>query len=228
MANPAELLHRQFIEWNTATASGSAKDQRNPDGNSWLAHRMAVRHLEDIELLLDEMSAAGRDFPVYRRHIPDWYNAIFCFPKGWTTQGTGHIRPVLIDHLETLSSLLGHYVPTVKENGLDQIRAHADSVRSLLVSDDEIPEELRLHAAEVINHLLWCVDNYSIVGDFRLQDALERLNATLLRVVSTTTQEKREKMWGPVMTNFIWPFTTNIVAAIPSQVLTMWALGTGS
>lgn len=228
MANPAELLLAQFAVWRSSqTANDSADHARQPTGDGWLAHRVAVRHLEAIDQLLDELAAAGRNVGVYRRYTPRWWAIVFAYPSGWSGAGTAAMDAGVLEHLETLADLLQNYVPAVRDGGLDEVTQYADLVAETLVADDSIPESLRLHAMEVVGHLRWCVDHYSIAGDFELQDALERLAATVLRVTLHSSEENRSRMWGPVMSNWVWPFVTNIVAAIPASALAMVALHSG-
>lgn len=201
--------------------------RRTPTADGWVRHRVAVRHLEAITQLLDELAAAGRNVGVYKRYIPSWWAVIFVHPGGWASGGSANIDVGVLEHLETLADLLGNYVPAVKEGGLGEVSQYADLVAKTLADDDEVPDALRLHAMEVVAHLRWCVDNYAIAGDFELQDALERLAATVLRVTIHSSEENRSTMWGPVMSSWVWPFVTNIVSAIPASALTMLALGAG-
>ncbi|EPQ73151.1 hypothetical protein MMMB2_3923 [Mycobacterium marinum MB2] len=71
--------------------------------------------------------------------------------------------------------------------------------------------------------MLWCIDNYEIVGDFDLGEAVERLAATVVRVASASDQENLPK-WHVVINGFVWPFAINVLAAIPSAGLTQLAL----
>jgi len=74
----------------------------------------------------------------------------------------------------------------------------------------------------VIEHLNWCIDNYSAVGDFDLSAAVEHLAATVIRVASTSRARER---WTFFLNNFVWPFSVNVVAAIPGNALAQLALG---
>lgn len=227
MANPAELLLSQYQAWANPANNTTADRVRQPEVDLWLTHRVAVRHLEAITQLLDELATAGRNVNVYRRYLPSWWAIAFGHPHGWSAGGSGHIDGAVLEHLENLADLLQSYVPAVRDGGLGEVSAFADLVAETLVNDTSLPQNLRAHAMEVVGHLRWCVEKYSMVGDFELQDALERLAATVLRVATNSSDENKSKMWGPVMSNWVWPFATNIMAAIPASALSMIALGTG-
>ena len=132
-----------------------------------------------------------------------------------------------MDHLETLAETLRYYVPVLEADGLESVRAYAQQVKDALEEDTTIPQQLRIHAHEVIGHLLWCVDTYDLVGDFILAEAVERLAATIVRVAANSSPENRSKVWGPVAQNIYWPFVLNLVSAIPAQALAILALGPG-
>lgn len=227
MANPAELLLSQYQAWSNPANNATANNVRGPTADLWLTHRVAVRHLEALTQLLDELAAAGRNVNVYRRYLPSWWAIAFAHPHGWSAGGSANINAGELEHLENLADLLQGYVPAVRDGGLDEVSAYADLVANTLADDTSIPQNLRAHAMEVVGHLRWCVEKYSIVGDFELQEALERLAATVLRVAANSSDENKSTMWGPIMTNWVWPFATNMVAAIPASALVMLALGAG-
>lgn len=226
MANPAQLLLTQLSAWRAP--SSTAEAHRSPVSDEWLSHRLAVRHIDAIDQLLGEMAAAGRNVGVYRRYLPQWTSMVFSFPRGWQAARSGDLDRGQLEHLENLADALRDFVPTLEEGGLDRIRDYADEVSATLIADNSLPQELRLHSLEVVEHLKWCANQYDVVGDFDLQEALERLAATVVRVAANSDEENRNKVWGPVMSNWVWPFVTNMVAAIPSQALTMLALGPGA
>ncbi|BBX39805.1 hypothetical protein MSIM_12560 [Mycobacterium simiae] len=183
---------------------------------------MAVKQLEAIDQLLDEMNAAKADVSVYRRYFPHWCRAVFVFPHGWEAQVTEDLPDGILDHLQNLAEMLRYYVPTVTPDGLAALGNYVATVKAALEDDGSIPDPLRIHVLEVIEHLSWCVEKYDDVGDFLLAEAVERLAATVIRAAAGSADKGK---WRTVMDTFIWPFTVNVMAAIPGQALTMLALG---
>lgn len=200
---------------------------RNPAQDSFQLHRLAVRHLDAIDQLLDEMAAAGSDVSVYRKYFPEWCSAVFAFPKGWDAAPWADITGAKLEHLQNLAEMLRYYVPAVEPDGLAKLRTYADDIRAALRADTSIPEPLRIHAHEVIQHLLWCVDQYDLVGDFILADAVERLAAMIVHVGANSSEETRNTVWSWFANNIVWPFGVSMMAAIPSQALAQLALGPG-
>ena len=127
-----------------------------------------------------------------------------------------------LDHLENLADRLDDFVPTVRPGGLDELRDYANGIRELLDDDDSINELLKLHIKQVVAHLTWCIDNYNAVGDFDLQEAVERLASAILRAYAASSNKEK---WSDAAKTWVWPFVVNVIAAIPSSALTQLALG---
>lgn len=174
------------------------------------------------------MTQSGAGVGVYRKYFPAWCKAVFAYPHGWEATPAGaDIPDVCLEHLQNLAEMFRYYVPALQPNGLDSIRNYAQQIKDALVADTSLPEQLRIHAHEVILHLLWCADHYDIVGDFILADAVERLAATIVRVAANSSEENRTNVWSRFANTFVWPFAVNLMAAIPSQALAQLALGSG-
>jgi hypothetical protein len=196
MANPAQLLLNKLNSWRSTSAQQSAETTRGIRAGSnhkWLQHRIAVRHLDAIDELLNQMDAAGRNTTVFRRHFQSWGDMVFAYPNGWRGQGTASMDQTALEHLENLADRLDDFVPTLRPNGLGDIRAYAQGIKELLAEDPSIDHLLKLHVGQVIAHLLWCVDNYEAVGDFDLQEAVERLASAIIRAAAASSWKDRWK-----------------------------------
>lgn len=115
---------------------------------------------------------------------------MFAYPHGWQAAPVEEINRERLEHLQNLAEMLRYYVPVVQNTGLETVKAYAEGVKAALEDDDSIPQQLRIHAHEVIQHLLWCVDHYNVAGDFILAEAVERLAATIVRVAAK--RQRRE------------------------------------
>jgi hypothetical protein len=224
VANPAQLLLNQLNAWRSTSAQQNPASIRglNSPNHQWLQHRIAVRHLDAIDELLSQMEAVGRNTSVFRRHCQSWGDLVFAYPNGWKQNGTAGMDQTSLDHLENLADRLDDFVPKVRPGGLDDIRDYANGIRELLDEDDSIDELLKLHVRQVIAHLNWCIDNYAAVGDFDLQEAVERLASAVIRAAAASSQKDR---WKARMDTFVWPFVVNVIAAIPGNALAQLALG---
>ncbi|MEU9805466.1 hypothetical protein [Mycobacterium sp. NPDC050853] len=222
MANPAQLLLDQFRSWNRPVTAEKARIESRED--PWLDHRIAVRHLDAIEELLNQMADAGRNTSVFQRTFPEWVYTVFVFNRGWQAPSSGAIDRTALDHLENLADRLDDFVPTLQSDGLEKIANYADRVSTALDSDNSLDPLLKLHVRQVITHLKWCVDHYAQVGDFDLQEATERLASSVIRAAANSADKSK---WNTVVETFVWPFAVNVVAAIPGSALAALVLGAG-
>lgn len=222
MANPAQLLLERFHAWRGPN-NVAATNARSLNGANWDEHTQAVLHLKEIEELLRLLESQGRNTRVPREALPSWYQVVFAFPSGWSGGGTATINQEAINTLEMLAERLQDVVPTVEPGGIEQVIGYVDAVRDVLVEDASLPAQLRSHINDVIEHVRWCAENYSIVGDFSLQDALERLSGAIMRGAFSSTDKSK---WQKVAETWVWPFVVNMAAALPSAGLV--AIGTAA
>lgn len=212
MANPAQLLltYLTHLRENQSSAAN-------------LTHqRIAARHIDAIAELLDQMDAAQIKTILFRRYFDHWAQLVFTHPHGWQQGNARHRDDTALEHLEHLADRLDGLVPKLRDNGLDEIRAYTEELAAFVDEDDSIDPLLRLHVKQVIAHLDWCIENYDAVGDFDLQDAIERLIASMVRAAATSTHRERWKEW---LDRIVWPFGVNVASALPAQALIQLALG---
>lgn len=219
MANPAQLLHEIFVSWNHADKS--AQKARGVNGTNWDTHTRAVRFLDEIAEILRLLESHGRNMRVARETMPTWYQTVFVFNYGWSGANTGAIDQRALDNLEQLAERLQDVVPEVAAGGIEQINQYIDLVRKTVLADTSLPTELRSHINDVVDHVRWCTDNYAIAGDFSLQDAVERLSGAIVRGYATSGEKSK---WKDVLDKFVWPFTVNVVSALPSATLAALAV----
>lgn len=129
MANPAALLHATLSNWRVGgRLYADTTDQR-----------IAVRHLDAIEDLLDQMDAVNIGTEVYREQFPKWCALTLHNPNEWQVQSNlKHIDNTALDHLWNLSEWFRTLVPTVSTDGLDALRTFAEGTQTVLDEDDTI------------------------------------------------------------------------------------------
>lgn len=190
MANPAQLLHAKFVSWRGNNTNEAAGVRPIEGGQNWQDHVIAIRHLQEIDELLRLLESQGRNMRVAREALPTWYQVVFAYDKGWRGQGTAGVEQQALDTLEMLAERLEDVVPALESDGIDRIDQYLESVTAVVADDASLPTTLRSHINDVVAHVRWCVDNYAIVGDFSLQDALERLAGAVVRGAANSTDRK--------------------------------------
>ncbi|ADT99853.1 hypothetical protein [Mycolicibacterium gilvum] len=217
MANPAELLHQRLTDWQGSRTRVSLNEQR-----------IAIRHLDAIEELLTEMDAAKRPTDLFRMSFDRWATLTIYHPHGWQKQeAQKHIDVTALAHLKHLADTLHGVAPALKPDGLEALRAMAQSAKELVEQDPALDPLLRQHVLQVIAHVNYCIDDYAAVGDFDLREAAERLMSTMMRTAATVKDTEGVSKWRQWMDGFWYPFTVEVTAAIPSAALTQLALGGG-
>lgn len=212
MANPAELLHQVLTNWQGSKQSANTAD-----------HRIAIRHLDAIEELLDQMDNAQIRTDVYRRYFKKWATLTLRHPHDWQKQESNkHVDSTALDHLLNLSDWFRGFVPSVATDGLDSLRGFVESAQTVITEDDSLDPALKRHVQRVIDHLTWCIEEYARVGDFELREAVDRLIAAM---VTTAARSKHQGQWRDVLNTFVYPFTVNVAAAIPAHGVVQLALG---
>ncbi len=221
MANPAQLLHARFLGWRGAQ-NVNAITARGLNGQNWEDHELAILHLREVHELIRLLESQGRNMRVARAALPTWYQIVFAYDNGWQGHGSATIDHRSLETLEMLAERLEDVVPTLEADGIARINGYIESVSDVLNADSSLPAPLRAHINDVIAHVRWCTDNYATVGDFSLQDALERLAGAVVRGAANSTDKSK---WKNVVNNIVWPFAVNMMAAIPAAELVALVLG---
>lgn len=224
MSNPASLLLAQFHAWNKPNKpAAGARGTDNPTSDAWVQHRLAVRHLNAIDEILSEMAAQGKNVAVYQAAFVQWTQVVFAFPRGWGEANSGRIDGTTLQHLETLAGRLEDYLPTTTDDGLERTRTLVDQVRNAIISDDSLPQDLKVHLHQMADQLGWCLDHYEITGDFELKNAIDRLFIT----IGVTAQVSKEGgMWAKFVNTFVYPFITSTSAQLTGRSILMLTTGT--
>ena len=211
MANPAELLHALFVQWNspTGTAEGSRQD---PD---LIQHRHAVRYLSEIEELIEVAERDGKRVEAYQRYFPVWVATVFHFPKNWNGTDTAKIAQNQIDILGNLIDLLDGYVVAPDHSKFLDLRTYLEFVGKNLAEDDSLSPDVRESAGTVIAHLLGCIDDLTVVGDFEFAKAIERLLGVLATVALRSKQKDR---WRTVLDLFVYPYAVGNLPSLEEGV----------
>jgi hypothetical protein len=120
-----------------------------------------------------------------------------------------------LENLELLADQLDGLVPKMRDGGLEALRKYAEAARVFVTEDDSIGDPLKQHVLRVIAHLDWCLAHDGQISDSDLQEAVERLFASMVR---TATHSKDKQKWFDwIMNNTVWPFTVNVAAATPHR-----------
>lgn len=214
MANPAELLLGIFSKWDEARATGVSAQDSRADSESLPEHRLAIGYLNQIDKLLDAMALADKRVGPYRRQFPVWVQHTFNYGNVWTHSDPGTPAHAF-DVLEGLIDALAPFVPTLDPERFEELKKYLHTVREALNEDDSISRGTQQGALVLVENLLTLIDSYTVVGDFKLEQALKSLLGSLAWAAAQSSKRER---WRDILTGFFIPYATNQVPGfeIPS------------
>lgn len=213
MANPAELLLALFEKWNQD--SGFVAKARGDD-DLLSTHRQALAYIDQIAALIDELESRGKRVRYHRVFLPKWVQTVFNYPHHWSSSTDfATIGETQLQQLESLANDLDDIVPKADAERLEAFKSYLAAVLTALDGDKSLPDDVRNQAKAVIIHIQTVVDQLAVVGEFELQESLDRLLGVLLRVATASRQ--REK-WVTFLNDFVWPFATGNLAGITAPM----------
>ncbi len=172
MANSAQLLFETLTAWSNADGA-APKTRRNLESwDGWEREIAAVQLLIDLRSQMDSLESEGKSsFDPWRKFYPQWTTAVFAYPEGWQKSGHG-INQTALDQLHGLAVHLKTLVPELDPNQKDDFRSFLEAVENRL---ENAPDLIKLHALKIVRHLKSVLDEWEILGDFRIVNAMRDL-----------------------------------------------------
>ena len=218
MANPAQLLFDLLSSW-APQGGQSATQLRNLDtleDDVLKAHRRAMGLIGQIEEVLDGLASAGRRVTQYQQQIPKWHRMVLAYPEGWGVQQPAYDGTAMA-LLETLSDVFDGVLPVTTEAQRQGVEELCGRVLKLLAEDDSLPADLKRHLTAVVNHCRACVAEFSVVGDFDLRVAVDRLVVAVTAATRASTSKQSE--WAETLKGWAYPFSIALSAAIANDAV---------
>ncbi|MBW0294022.1 hypothetical protein ATN37_25510 [Rhodococcus sp. MH15] len=124
---------------------------------------------------------------------------VLSYPDGWTNRASTFDQGDL-DTLEALIEVIGSLVPVASQQERSSISDLVTEILEALHEDIQMPNELKAHLFAVAEHCRRCIDEYEILGDFALRQAVDRLYAELARAEASgstdaTWRDRFSRFW---------------------------------
>lgn len=186
--------------------------------------------LNDIEQHFPIWRAQGHPVQTFIDLLPVWKRGVLAHVDG----STGEInsapsrfapQPGDIGVLTWVASLLDQSIPGSTESQRESIREMVADVRGGLRDDDSLPEMLRLHIVRLLLHIEEVLDNFDIMGDAALEEAIERLIGVLRQAESVST---KPGFWSAFWDKWGGPVSVGIASGAPQTALAITQLLSGS
>lgn len=223
-ANPAELLHKQLVDWDTEgknVASGAYRGLRNEPRMAIRKHEAALANWRSVGELLDEIEAQGL-FPVdeYRSEANAWGLMILAYPHGWQ-KGSSFDRNSL-RLLSTLGPQIRAHklVPDLAEGSADAFERALDDVLATLKADPTIDGEVARYLLNLVVHMRLVIEEHrlNLRGDYDLARAATILKTTIDTAFDSSTDDIAKPRWQKLRK--VFSIETAVQAAI--QWSTVW------
>jgi len=114
--------------------------------------------------------------------------------------------------LEWISEKLSYTTPHFDEAELESIRNMLAAIKSAVIGDTTLPDDLRLHIARLIRHVEECVENWEITGDFAVAEALDRLMGAM-RIAEA--KSSKPETWTGLWDEWVQPVAIGLIASMP-------------
>ncbi len=218
MANPAQLLFDLLSNWRPQSGR-SATQLRGLDtleDDALKAHRRAMGLIGQIEEVLDGLASAGRRVTQYQQQIPKWHRMVLAYPEGWGVQQPAYDGTAMA-LLETLSDVFDGVLPVTTEAQRQGVEELCGRVLKLLAEDDSLPADLKRHLTAVVNHCRACVAEFSVVGDFDLRVAVDRLVVAVNAAMRASSSKQSE--WAEMFKGWAYPFSIALSAAMGNDAV---------
>lgn len=217
MANPAELLHRQFLLWDSEQTAKISRGLNPPTSDSLMQLRIAVLHLEAIRETVQEMERSGQNVQTWKGAIDRWTRGIFLIPNGPGSPQKSSLAPSDLLLLDAFGQIMQNWVRVIKPEGVTELQEFVADIRSTAKTgvDDH---QLARHLDNVLNHVEWCLNNFAQVGEFELDKALTQLAATVTLIDRNESTAERPSRFRRFMDHWVNPFTVGALAGMTGNL----------
>ena len=190
MANPADDLYEIFKLWRSAKYPSSSaqplvresrqlSNTADADLNEgWKTQLRAMRCLQAISLIIDEMEQSGDSVESERAFFREWCKAVLAYPNGWDERSSG-VNNEAFTTLGLFRNSVRRFVPDLKTNVIEELKTLLAEEPDLTPPPGVYPVELYDYFTRVRFHLKKCIDDYSVTSTFDLKKAAEDYRAAV-------------------------------------------------
>lgn len=183
--------------------------------------RFAAKHLVDIDAFLSNLRSEGIDTKKWEAPLDRWTRGLFLYPDGWSSAQSRSFSHADLEMLNMLGDIMSVNFPILSPDGSEKILEFVEQISETLGAEDVNPHLLR-HMRNLIGHIRWCLENYDLVGDFEIDNALNQLAATVTLQVSEDEAKLNIKVspFRKFKDQWVDPFTVGALAGYAGNMLT--------
>lgn len=206
MANPAELLYNNLVQWNPPHVSPDTSPEmfRNLASNRDHAlrmHEIALGYIAEIRELLDTLEQTTNiDVDEFRRELPNWTAMVLSFNNGW--QQAKPFNAASLRWLKTLGPMLGGLVPKFSDDDIAEVAQGMKELLEILEQEHTIGRELTIYLLNLINHMKWVLADAKLQGDFKLARVVTLLRDSVATADEVSTDPELKPLYKRVLEKF--------------------------
>lgn len=227
MTNPAAELLDIFRLWAEGNANMNAATLRNlsdPYGGDGMRSQMrAVKCLERIDQVLNDLERRGRSVRATREYWPEWQAAVFAFPHGWTqANGKVFFNRHMMNQLEATADTINDWSPAPSDKAKENLRSSLGQIAEAMTSDQSLPEELKGYMAKIMRHIQSILDDFAVYGRFDLEEALEQMQVALWAAEGASEDPT---LWERIRHGWLKPVTIGVLGGVPAMIQNAIGMG---
>lgn len=198
MANPARLLAGILAEWREVPPHKTPESSRND--RTWARHRLAVRHLLEIEQFLRGMDEAGQPAEVFHKALPQWTAAVLSYNVPWQSNGSASraaIDPRDLALLESLAVLMetAEYAAQLESDTLEPILAAVEACASLIRSSGVLSNDSRRYLLGLVTEARTSLEEIGTFGEGHARRVLFELGGAMTSVAYQVADDQESPQW---------------------------------
>lgn len=213
MANPAELLYRNLMQWNQEPNNDPrvpAHRKPTPEKHRNLAtdrshalrmHEIALGYIAEIRELLDTFELmTGTDVDEFRRELPNWTAMVLSYDNGWKQAKS--FDEDSLRWLKTLGPMLNGLVPKFDDDDIAEVAKGLKELLDILEQESSLGRELSIYLFNLINHMKWVLADVKLQGDFKLARTVTLLRDSIATADDVSTDPKLKPLYKRAIEKF--------------------------
>ena len=211
VANPAELLYNNLVQWNppnisTQTAPAHYRNLNTNRDHALRMHEIALGYIAQIRELLDTLEqTTSLDVDEYRRELPNWTAMVLSYTNGWSQ--AAQFDGASLRWLKALGPMLDGLVPEFSDDQIAEVAKGLNELLDVLSKEKTIGRELTIYLLNLINHIKWVLHDVKIQGDFELARAVTLLRDSIRTADEVSTDEELKPRYRGLLRIFRRPET---------------------
>lgn len=205
-------------------SASTLRNLSDPHGGDGMRSQMrAVKCLELLDRVLEDLERRGRSVRSAREYWPEWQAAVFAYPHGWTqSNGKVFFNRHMMNQLEAIADTINDWSPAPSDETKESLRAGLGRIAEAMTADQSLPEELKSYMAKLIRHIQSILDDFAVHERFDLKESLEQLQVALWAAEGVSDDPT---VWERIRHGWLQPATIGFLGGVPAMIQNAIGMG---